>query len=193
MLRPKCKAKHLMIRGFLYPIGAACIVGCAAAKVTPRSVVTTTDPLSILALPEGLPIFCRVVETDPADAQRPPALREFRFGTPNEARGSWPREISVAFDSAKHRFMLIDDVNLGTGGSQSVFAGTSPGGDVLVGRFVATTVDSVALAGALARGDVAGSLAAIRPPVQRDLTPNEWAQARALAAWLWERRCGRSP
>jgi hypothetical protein len=189
-----------MIRVLLCSAVGAFMVGCSTAKVTPPStptpnsnpIPTPTDPLSVLALPEGLPILCRVPPADPAKPQRPPVLREFRFGQRSAPVGLWPREISIGFDSVGHTFAFSDEVSFGTAGSRNVVAAIGPTGNPVVGMFVEITVDSVALAAAIARGDVAAAQAAARPPVQRELSPSEWAQARALAAWLWQRRCGRS-
>jgi hypothetical protein len=103
---------------------------------------------------------------------------------------TWRREIGVIFDSVGHALVLSDEASFGTRGSQSVYALLDPAGDV-TGKSVLTTVDSVALAAALARGDVEGSLAAVRPPVTRDLSRAEQVKTRLLGAWLWERRCGR--
>ncbi len=170
---------------------AAFMVVCTAVRAAPQSPVIAHDPWSVLALPEGQPIVCRVPEQNPARPQAGRAVvREFRFGSPSEGIASWPREITVFFDSVGHAVLLSDDANFGIRGSQSVIAQFHPAGDV-TGRFILVTVDSVALAAALARGDIAGSLAAVRPPALRDLSPSEGAQARVLAAWLWERRCSR--
>jgi hypothetical protein len=185
-----------MIRLLFGTAVATFMVGCSTAKVTPLSTPAPTpspaDPLSILAIPNGLPILCRVPEPDPGKPQQPPVLREFRFGQRNTPFGPWPREISVGFDSLGHGFVLIDEVNFGMRGNQSVLASVGPAGNATLGRFGEVTVDSVAMAAALASGDRAAGKAAVRPAVQRDLSPGEWVQARALAAWLWQRRCGRS-
>jgi hypothetical protein len=170
---------------------AVFMVVCATVEAAPQSTIVAHDPLSVLALPEGQPIVCRVPEPDTSRRQAVrEVIREFLFGSPSEGIATWPREISVVFDSVGHAVLLSDDASFGIRGSQSVIARFHPAGDV-TGRFILVTVDSVALAAALARGDIAGGLAAVRPPAFRDLSRSEGTQARVLAAWLWEHRCNR--
>lgn len=179
-----------LIRVFGCSAIGAFIVACATAKVAPPT-IGVDDPFAILAVPAGLPIVCRIPAFDSGARKQPVLAREFLFGPPNEEIVTWRREIGVIFDSVGHALVLSDEASFGTRGSQSVYALLDPTGDV-TGKFVLTTVDSVALAAALARGDVEGSLAAVRPPVTRDLSPAEQVKTRLLGAWLWERRCGRN-
>ncbi len=189
-----------MIRGFLYSVAVALTVACTTAKVVPppnvnaakvaSPTVTADDLMALLAVPAGLPIMCREPPPDPAHPTPGGVIREFRFGSRDTLLGSWPREISVAFDSAGHTVIFSDEVNLGIRGGQSAFGIWGKAGDS-TGKIVVVTVDSAALAAATAKGDLAAAMAAPRPPVSRDLSPNEWARARLLGTWLWERRCGR--
>jgi hypothetical protein len=192
-----------MIRGFLYSAVAALTVECTPAKVVPPSTVAAgtvipvsfvpvEDPLSLLAIPADLPIMCREPPPDPAHPTPAGAvLREFRFGAVGPTViAPWPREITVAFDSAGHIVILSDEVNLGIRGGQSAFAMWGKAGDS-TGKVVVVAVDSAALTAATAKGDVAAAQAAVQPPVTRDLSSNEWVRARALGTWLWEGRCGR--
>jgi len=189
-----------MVRGSLYFGVAALMVACTAAKVVPppdlnatkvaSSTVAADDPMALLAIPAGLPIMCREPPPDPAHPTPGAVVRDFRFGSRDTLLGSWPREISVAFDSAGHTVILSDEVSFGIRGGQSAFSLRDTAGDS-TGKVIVVTVDSAALAAATAKGDLAAAMAAPRPPVSRDLSPNEWAQARLLGAWLWEHRCGR--
>ena len=179
-----------MIRGIVYCVVVALTLACTTPRLTAQSTVTTSDPLTILAIPEGLPIMCREPPPDPAHPTPGAVLREFHFGSRGVSDLSWPREITVAFDSAGHTVILSDEVNLGIRGGQSAFGLWGTESDS-TGKVIVVTVDSAALAAATAKGDLAGAMAAPRPPVSRDLSPNEWARARLLGTWLWEHRCGR--
>jgi hypothetical protein len=111
-----------MIRDFLYPVVAVLTVGCATAKVAPPATATAPNtsaqsganaarPLSLLAIPDGLPIICREPPADPAHPMPGAVVREFRFGSPPISFESWPREITVAFDSAGNAIILSDELN----------------------------------------------------------------------------------
>jgi hypothetical protein len=75
-------------------------------------------------------------------------------------------------------------------GSETVLAVFDPDGTV-VGRHIDIATDSARIADVLASRDPsrAREPGLMRPPVTRNLTPDEGTQARALAAWLWTRRC----
>jgi len=179
-----------MIRGILYSVVVALTLACTTPRATAQSTVTANDPLTLLAIPEGLVMMCREPPPDPAHPSKGAVVREFRFGSGGIPDVSSPREITVAFDSAGHTVILSDEVNLGIRGGQSAFGIWGTASDS-TGKVVVVTVDSAALAAATAKGDLAAAMAAPRPPVSRDLSPNEWAQARLLGTWLWEHRCGR--
>lgn len=151
----------------------------------------TDAGLRALALPESLPIFCRVPALDSASTiPRQIVAREFRFGPPNGTNLFWSREINVAFDSAGHALFLTDEASFGVKGSEAVAARIDSTGN-LAGSRIDITVDSAAQDRAIANGDVAAAQAAVRPPVTRPLTPEEYKQLSALGAWLWTRRCGK--
>jgi hypothetical protein len=144
----------------------------------------------VLALPEGRPIVCRAPDADPAHPLPPQAVvREFRFGPPNEARISWSREINVAFDSTGRALLLLDEASFGIRGGETVFALDSAGR--LTGMRIDVTVDSAAQDRAVAQRDMAGTRAAVRPPVTRPLTPEENKQLSTLVGWLWKSRCNK--
>ena len=147
--------------------------------------------LALLAIPAGQPIACQVPEAGSTDPRIPgTVVREFRFGSSTVPIESWPREITVFFDSVGHPRFLSDEVNHAPRGSETIIAELRPDGQV-TGKSILVTVDSVAQADAIARGDLKAALATVRPPVLRDLLPTEAARVRPLATWLWEHRCGR--
>jgi hypothetical protein len=176
-----------MIRCSFYFGVAALMIACTAAKASAQSAVTNA-PLTLLAIPEGSVIMCREPPPDPKMLGA--VYREFSFGSPVIPGSLSPREVAVAFDSAGRTIILTDDVQLGIRGTQGAYTVWPNAGDS-TGKIVVVTVDSVALAAATARGDLPAALAAARPPVTRDLSPDEWGRARALGAWLWKHRCGR--
>jgi hypothetical protein len=162
--------------------------GCAGQ--TPDS--SRSGPLDLLSIPEGQPRTCRLRELRPvAPRAANTVIRgDFRFGLPSALSGSWPREVSVLFDSVGHPRALTDYLNHAPLGSETIIALIRPDGH-MTGKSIVITVDSVARADALARGDLKASLAAARPPVTRDLSPAEAARVRPLATWLWEHKCER--
>jgi hypothetical protein len=62
-------------------------------------------------------------------------------------------------------------------------------GHQLIDKRVDITLDSVALAAAVAKGDPNAALAAIQPAVSRSLTADESNKVAQLAEWLWARKC----
>jgi hypothetical protein len=165
----------------------------------PRGAAAQTEAgLRILALPEGQPIVCHALAPKPDDPPRLRAmvLREFMFAPPSTAGLPpgfpvlAPREVSVAWDSTGAPVMLNDETSQLMRGSETVLAVFDPDGTV-VGRHIDIATDSARIADVLASGDVsrAREPGLMRPPVSRNLTPDEGTQARALAAWLWTRRC----
>jgi hypothetical protein len=148
----------------------------------------------LLAIPDTtMPMLCRPVPTA-GDTTRA-TVYEFRFGTPVQSPiTTWPREIAIASDTGVV-FALSDQVQsfLPSGlvhRTRGAAILVSP--DTVAGAFTEIVVDTAAQNRALAEGDIEGGLAAIGQPATRPLTEDEEARAKALAYWLWERRCGRS-
>lgn len=162
-----------------------CLVDVAGAQ-------TPTDTV-LLSLPVGQTIACRVPTADPSrPAPENLQLREFRIGDPSAGPiGDWPRRIMVGSDSGGRPVVLYDAVIRPPSGGAYVMAQFPSTGDV-GGWRQDVAVDSAAVAAMIAGGNLEQlrSTASFGP--QRPLDPSELAQARALAAWLWERRCGRT-
>jgi len=176
-----------VIRVLLSSAVALIMMASECGGQTPDS--SRSGALELLAIPEGQPIMCRVPEVNSPRAAGA-VIREFRFGSVTPLVPSWPREITVLFDSVGRPRFVSDEVNHGPRGSQTIIAELRPDGQI-TGKSMLITVDSVAQADAMARGDLKAALATIRPPVSRDLLPSESARVRPLAIWLWEHRCGR--
>jgi len=155
--------------------------------------------LRVLEPPAGQPLVCRPL--DPGATDDPPELRalvvrQYLVGLP--APGAQPaglpvlpsREITVAWDSTGRPVLLSDNAGQPLGDQTTVFARFHPERRV-VGRHVVVAADTARVGAALRSGDPARATdpALTRPPVARDLTAAEGGQARALAAWLWVRRC----
>ena len=117
------------------------------------------------------------------------------FGDPSAALGEWPRRISLASDSGGHPLALIDIVSHLPASGVYAMAQFSPNGDVSGWRQV-VEMDSAAATAIAAGGNLAqlrsAVLSATSPGAVLPLDPAEQAKARALATWLWERRCGRT-
>jgi hypothetical protein len=178
-----------MIRNLLLFAVTVLVVAAPCVGQSPDS--SRSQGLELLAIPEGQPIACRVPEVGSTGSRMPGAvIREFRFGTPTVPIASWPRTITVLFDSVGHALVISDEVNQMPRRNQGVIARLTADGQV-EGKSILTTIDSVALADAIARRDLTAARAAARAPVSRDLLPSEAARVRPLAAWLWEHRCGR--
>jgi len=145
----------------------------------------------LLSLPVGQVIACNV-PMSPAPA--PMQLRQFRFGDPSAPLGEWPRRISLAADSGGHSLALIDIVSHLPASGVYAMAQFSPNGDVSGWR-QEVALDTAAAAAIAAGGDLAQLRSAVRIAASRGpmlpLDSAEQGKARALAAWLWERRCGR--
>jgi hypothetical protein len=145
---------------------------------------------ALLSLPVGQTLACHVPTPDPtAPVPANLELREFRVGNPAAGPiGDWPRRILVGADSAGRPVVLYDAVIRAPSGAAYVMAQFPPTG-VFVGWRQDVAVDSAALAAMIAAKnlELLRSTASFGP--QRPLDPAEQAKARALAAWLWARRC----
>ena len=95
----------------------------------------------------------------------------------------------MAWDSTGQPVLLSDEALASPTGGEIVIAAFRSGG--VTGHHIRVRADSARLVAALAAGDPARArvLGMMGAPVIRDLTPDEGAQARASAAWLWARRC----
>jgi len=185
-----------------WPIRVPVLLAFTLVVFTSRQgTAQTKDGLRVLALPEGQPIVCGVLPAEPGDSAQVRALvlREFIFTPPSTAGLPpgfpvlAPREVMAAWDSAGHPVMLNDDASELMRGSETVLAVFRPDGTV-VGSRIDIAADSARIADVLASGDVsrARDPGLMGPPVSRALTPDEGERARALAAWLWTRRCHRA-
>jgi hypothetical protein len=177
-----------MIRVLLSSAVALIMIAPACGGQTPEP--PRSGGLDLLAIPSGELFTCYVPEVNSPRAAGA-VIREFRFGSVTPLVPSWPREITVLFDSVGRPRFVSDEVSHGPRGSQTIIAELRPDGQI-TGKSMLITVDSVAQADAMARGDLKAALATIRPPVSRALLPSEAARVRPLAIWLWEHRCGRS-
>ncbi|HEV7596570.1 MAG TPA: hypothetical protein VGO33_16360 [Gemmatimonadaceae bacterium] len=179
-----------MIRDLLASAVAVLIMAPVCGGQTPDS--SRSAGLELLAIPEGQPIMCRV-PTRYSDDPRAAGLvmREFRIGVPTAPVASWPRQITISFDSVGHPRFLFDEVNHNIPRyDQGIAAHFTPDGQV-TGYNALTTIDTVAVADAMERGDVKAAIASARHPVSRALLASEAARVVPLARWLWEHRCER--
>jgi hypothetical protein len=146
-----------------------------------------------LQIPEGEILRC--IRPDGAQPVRANGVqsREFRIGSPEAERTpeglERGRKITVAADSLGRPLLLIEEVSRGWDGGVVIVR--MFGHDSTASMRQDVTVDSVALARAIAAEDWTGVSSAVLSPPPRLLTAAEREQADRLAAWLWARRCGR--
>ena len=171
------------------------IVLTLAAGVWPADAVRAQSRADsvLLSLPVGRTVACHVPAPDPS--RRVPAnvqLREFRVGDPEAGPISdWPRRILLGADSGGRPVVLYDAIILAPSGGGYVMAQFLPTGDVSGWR-QDVAVDSAAVAALLATRNLEQLRSAASFGPQRPLAPAEQAKARALADWLWARRCGKT-
>jgi hypothetical protein len=181
------------------PLRVSALLAATLVVSAPRRASAQTEAgLRILALPEGHPMLCRVPAPRPGDSPQSQTLvrRDFMFAPPSTAGLPpgfpvlAPREVMAAWDSTGRPIMLNDQASRLMRGSENVLAFFRPDGTV-AGRRIDMAADSARIADVLASGNPARAYepGLMRPPVSRDLTPDESARARVLAAWLWARRC----
>lgn len=172
---------------------AMVVLGAAGARAADAQ---APAGLTLLALPNGHRILCRVPDGNAtgAAAAQPVVQREFLFDPPDPGtmpRGFpllAPRSVVAMFDSTGRPLLIADEVSRPLGGKEHVVA-IFPADGPVQGRHIRIAVDSTAMAAARAAGDLAQAQAAIQPPVSRELTADEGERARALGNWLWVRRC----
>jgi hypothetical protein len=146
-----------------------------------------------LAIPEGEILRC--VRPDGAQATRGNGIqsREFRVGLPETEQTpdglERSRKITIAADSLGRPLLLLEETSLGWLGGVVVMR--MFGHDSTKSMWQDISIDSVAMARAIAAVDVEGVSSAIHKLPHRTLTLSERDQADSLAAWLWARRCGR--
>jgi len=152
----------------------------------------------LLSLPVGEAILCNVPALPASSAVAHLQVRQFRFGNPSAAPMSeWPRRIFVAADSGGRPTVLNDMVISTPSSGAYAMAQFSPNGDVSGWRQEAAwDTAAVAAAAIVADGNLAQLFSAMRsgtsPGPLQPPDSAEQGKARALAAWLWERRCGRA-
>jgi hypothetical protein len=164
------------------------------AGLWPASLAYAQAPAdsALLSIPPGEEkVACRIPEPDTSrPAPEHLSLREFRIG--GAAAGpiaQWPRRVLVAADSGGHPVVLYDAVVRASSGGAHAMAQFSPAANA-GGWRQTVAVDSAALAALLAARDLGQLRNAANYGPQRPLSPSELDRARALAVWLWERRCG---
>lgn len=171
-------------------------VALAAPAAAQRPAPSDAPGLRLLAIPEGHRMLCRVPGADEAiaPADQPVVQREFQFDAPSTEGMPpgfpviAPRTIAVVFDSAGAPLVMSDEAQLPLAGGEQLLV-IFTGNVGVQGRHVRVDVDSARFLAAQASGDLEAMQAALRPPASRDLTDDEVERVRALAAWLWPRRC----
>lgn len=158
--------------------------------------VQSPDWRKVLALPVGTTFVCTLADSALTSGMPPQIIwRTFRVGEPwMELETTWPREITVAFDSTGKTIMLTDETRARTtkgypAGDEMVIAVLAK--DSVVAHRMETVVDTAALSAALDARDLEKSLTAAKPGVSRALGGDEVVQLRALGEFLWKRRCFR--
>lgn len=175
----------------------ALAVATPAAAQQPAPPPASDAPgLQLLAIPERHRMLCRVPDADEAlaPADQPVVQREFLFDPPPRDHLPpdfpilAPRTVNVVFDSTGAPVLMTDDVQLPLAGGEQLLV-LFTGNVGVQGRRVRVDVDSARFAAATAAGDLDALRDALRPPVSREITEEEVERVRALAAWLWPRRC----
>ena len=175
------------------PSGGLVILATACFVLpTPGAAQTAADS-GLLALPEGLVIMCGIVPVPAEQASgKPLVMRQFRFAAHSASPVSGSeRTVFVAFDSSGQLIFLQDVIPQLPLGGVSATVASLPDGSTS-GFRLPITLDSSAFAAAMRQGNFEALQAAVRPGAQQPLSEIEIAKARTLAAWLWDRRCGRS-
>ena len=146
-----------------------------------------------LAIPEGEVLRCSWSESAQATRANGIQSREFRVGSPETERTpeglESGRKITVAADSLGHPLLLLEETSQGWLGSVVIMR--MFGHDSTKSMRQDISIDSIAMARAIAAVDVEGVSSAIHKLPHRTLNATERDQADSLAAWLWARRCGR--
>lgn len=151
---------------------------CAfALLLLPLDAALGQDSLHLRALetPHGMPLRCRPVAPDTANASLGAAFW-FEFYEGVEPNG---RALHVAFDSTGAPvYLAVQLFSDGVGSGGEVLGARFAGNDQAVGaRWNLPPLDS----------------ARARSMKRTMLTPPELVSARSLARWLWEHRCARHP
>ncbi|HUF25683.1 MAG TPA: hypothetical protein VMM18_01780 [Gemmatimonadaceae bacterium] len=147
----------------------------------------TPGEVQVLTVPEGETLDCRTPPANPS--RRVPAgviLREFVFGDPQTSE----RHVVVGYDDSGRALFLADLASQYWGGSQTVVADITSGGQV-DGHRIDVVVDSSIATAARTAADTALLRSAVEPAKRRTLTPREQELVAALAERLRERRCAR--
>lgn len=167
---------------------AALAYAAVAAVLCPGILVAQSRPaLRALELPEGETMRCRVLPVAPDLA---PAARRLVFSFGDVRRED--RSIAVTFDSLGRPLEMVDTAAELVGGDTTVMHGVLVGfATDSGGAGVRTRLGPVEEA-ALAAADSAGR-ATLSARLTTALTVDEIGRARALAAWLYQHRCGRPP
>ena len=177
----------------------AIVATCGMGSTSTAAGAQLTPGLQVLDVPSGQSLECSIptAGTGGGRSQALAALVRRRFVIPRIAGADLPglpplpeRELQVMWDSAGRPQVLSDFATPRLRDGTTVVATFRPDGSVR-GRHVLIAIDSARVEEVIRSRDPAGAHApgVVHPPVSRDLTPEEGMRARALAEWLWPRRC----